>query len=60
MSKPASSSRLALWVDEVGGYLVCLSDQLTIGQPVSGSEVDIPILGDVSRKHAVIERDAEG
>lgn len=60
MNKPASSSRLALWVDAVGGYLMCLSSELTLGQPVGGSEVDIPILGDVSRRHAVIERDAEG
>ena len=60
MTKPAKSSRLALWVDAVGGYLVCLSDELTLGQPVAGAAVDIPILGDVSRQHAVIERDAEG
>jgi hypothetical protein len=60
MKKPAKSSRLALWVDAVGGYLVCLADELTIGQPVTGSQVDIPILGDVSRRHAMIQRDAEG
>jgi hypothetical protein len=60
MKKPANSSRLALWVDAVGGYLVCLSDKLTLGQPVPGDSVDIPILGDVSRRHAMIERDAEG
>ena len=60
MKNPANSSRLALWIDSVGGYLVCLSNELTLGQPVPGDSVDIPILGDVSRRHAMIERDAEG
>ena len=60
MKKPANRSRLALWVDAVGGYLVCLSNEVTLGQPVPGDPVDIPILGDVSRRHAMIERDAEG
>jgi hypothetical protein len=60
MKTPAQSSRFVLWIDAVGGFLVCLADEVTLGQPVAGSEVDIPILGDVSRRHATIERDAEG
>jgi hypothetical protein len=52
-------SRFLLWVDGVGGYLVCESNQVTLGQPVPGSQVDVPILGDVSRRHAQIRRDGE-
>lgn len=53
-------SRFLLWVDAVGGYLVCTGDELVLGQPVPGSDVDVPIRGDLSRRHAVIHRDGEG
>lgn len=48
-----------LWVDGVGGYLVCTGDEVLLGQPVDDGPVDIPILGDVSRRHAKIRRDGE-
>jgi hypothetical protein len=51
--------RFLVWVDGVGGYLVCSRDEVTIGQPVAESPVDIPILGDLSRRHAKIRRDGE-
>lgn len=51
--------RFLLWVDGVGGYLVCTRDELTIGQPVAGSAVDIPLLGELSRQHARLRRDGE-
>ncbi|HWB12468.1 MAG TPA: FHA domain-containing protein [Pirellulales bacterium] len=71
VQKPASSKdspqpaerppidRFLLWVDGVGGYLVCSTDEVTLGQPVAESPVDIPILGDLSRRHAKIRRDGE-
>jgi hypothetical protein len=54
-----------LWIDSVGGYWVCLADELIIGQPgcrngPAGSGVDIPILADISSRHARIRRDGEG
>jgi hypothetical protein len=52
--------RSLLWVDEVGGFLVCAADQMVLGQPAPAGEVDIPIRGDLSRRHAVIHRDGEG
>lgn len=55
-----SASRFLLWVDAVGGFLVCLEDRVVLGQPVPDSQVDIPILGDLSRRHASICRDEEG
>jgi hypothetical protein len=67
--KPASAEvtpaapaggRFLLWVDGVGGYLVCLRDEVVVGQHVPGSGLDIPILGDLSRRHARIRRSGEG
>jgi hypothetical protein len=53
-------SRFILWVDGVGGYLVCPGNVVTIGQANPGSTVEIPIMGDLSRQHAAIIRDGEG
>ncbi len=55
-----STNRFMLWVDAVGGFLVCLSDEVTIGQPVSNGSVDVPLLADLSSGHARIRRDSEG
>jgi hypothetical protein len=52
--------RFLLWVDGVGGYLVCLSSRLTFGQARLDGRVDIPVVADVSRVHASLGRDAEG
>jgi len=57
-ARPAG--RFLLWVDAVGGYFVCLGDRVTLGQPAPGREADVPLLGDLSRRHAVIQRDREG
>jgi hypothetical protein len=52
--------RFLLWVDAVGGYLVCLKNEIAIGQPVSsGDSPDVPILGDLSRRHAIVRREGE-
>lgn len=45
-----------LWIDGVGGYLLCLSHRVTLGQ----TPVDIALIADVSRQHATIQRDPEG
>jgi len=50
--------RALLWVDEVGGFLVCLDDQIVLGQPSQGGAIAVPILADLSRRHAVIRREA--
>ena len=51
--------RFVLWVDGVGGYLVCISDEITLGQATPETTVDIPILGDLSGKHATLRRQGE-
>jgi len=49
--------RFLLWVDGVGGYLVCLDGEVSIGQAVPGTKVDVPIQADLSREHARIRRE---
>lgn len=59
-SSPKPGSRFWLWVDGVGGFLVCEAGSVTLGQPLADGPADIPIQADLSRKHAVIRRDGEG
>lgn len=54
------SPKLLLWIDGVGGYLVCLGQRLTIGQVNLEAMPDVALLADISRHHATIERDTEG
>lgn len=60
--KPAvdPGSRFLLWIDGVGGYLICLTQRVTIGQAVPEATVDVPLFADVSRHHATLTRDTEG
>jgi hypothetical protein len=51
--------RLLAWIDSVGGYLICLGDEVCLGQPSEQRLADIPILGDLSRRHATIRREGE-
>ena len=53
-----SLDRFLLWIDAVGGYLVCRGDEVVIGQ-AGGAGVDIPFVADISRRHAKIRRDGE-
>lgn len=53
-------SQYLLWIDGVGGFLVCLGHRVTIGQASGSVRPDIAMLADVSRHHATIQRDPEG
>lgn len=55
-----SRDRLILWVDGVGGYLLLLEPRATLGQAGPSSRCDIPLMADISRAHATIERETEG
>ncbi len=52
--------RFLLWIDGVGGYLVCMGARVTFGQAIHDGHVDIPLVADVSRLHASLTRDPEG
>jgi hypothetical protein len=58
--KAEDKQRYFLWIDGIGGYLVCLGSRVTIGQATPDTYVDIPLFADVSRTHASLTRDAEG
>lgn len=60
MNQPAAGPRFMMWVDGVGGYLVCLTESVRIGQAIPGSSVELPIVGDISRHHATILRQGDG
>lgn len=55
-----AASRFLLWIDGIGGYLICLAPRVTLGQAMPEATVDIPLFADVSRHHATLTRDAEG
>jgi hypothetical protein len=57
---PKSDGQFLLWIDGVGGYLVCLASRITIGQATPDTTVDVPLFADVSRLHAALTRDSEG
>ncbi|WP_406694497.1 FHA domain-containing protein [Singulisphaera sp. Ch08] len=52
--------RFLVWVDAVGGYLVCLDDQVILGRAGPDSHADVPLMGDLSRNHATLVRDGDG
>jgi tetratricopeptide (TPR) repeat protein len=54
-----SGKRVVAWIDAVGGFLICTGDEIVLGQPSADGGIDVPILGDLSRRHAVIRRDRE-
>ena len=57
-SAPANSTKLAdfiIWVDGVGGFLICCGLQNKIGQAIPDSDVTVPLRGDLDRIHARIE-----
>ena len=45
-----------LWIDGVGGYLVCREPEVLIGRAVPASQVDIPLQAEVERRHLKIRR----
>ncbi|QEG34687.1 FHA domain-containing protein [Bythopirellula goksoeyrii] len=58
-TKPEAGKRIIAWIDEIGGFLICLNDEIVIGQPTAEGGVDIPVRADLSRRHATIRRERE-
>jgi tetratricopeptide (TPR) repeat protein len=52
--------RFLLWIDGVGGYLICLGARVSFGQATAEGTIDVPLMADVSRLHAILQRDGEG
>ncbi len=62
-SHPPINKRIVAWIDGVGGFLLCLDNEVMLGQSVasgnSSEGADVAILGNLSRRHASIRRDGE-
>jgi hypothetical protein len=54
-----SSPRFLLWADTVGGYLVCQGERVVLGRAGPDSDADIPLLGDLARRHATLTRSGD-
>lgn len=48
-----------LWIDGVGGFLLLEASEIVIGQAAPGNQVDLMVVGDLSRRAAVIRRSGE-
>src|SRR5262249_14174095 len=59
-SRSGMKGRFLLWADAIGGYLVCLEDQVVLGRAGAECQADVPLLGDVARDHAGLIRDGDG
>lgn len=55
VSEMPSRETFMLWVDGVGGYLVCTDRVNTIGQAAQETRIAIPVVGDLRGRHARIE-----
>ena len=57
---PTAQSRLMLWIDGVGAYLLCLGRRVSIGGPaVDDHPAEIPLLANLSRRHATFVRSGD-
>ena len=57
----ADRSRLMLWIDGVGAYLLCLGRRVSIGGPaIDDNPAEIALLANLSRRHATFVRNGEG
>ncbi len=54
----ATNKPFMIWVDQVGGFLACPGNTNTIGAAVPQANIEIPIMADLHRRIAKIERNA--
>ncbi len=52
----SSMDNFMLWIDGVGGFLICTKPEIMIGQAVPDSGVDVPVQADIRRRHLRIRR----
>lgn len=55
-----ADSRYILWIDQVGAYQLCLGERATLGGPAAEAQSDIPLMANLSRRHATFVRSGEG
>lgn len=57
-STPTAASPV-LWIDGVGGFMLCDAQEVVIGQAVPGNNVELMVVGDLSRRASAIRRSGE-
>ena len=57
--KPHNLSRFSLWIDAVGGYLVCPFSEILVGQATTNSNVDVAVVADIAAKHFRLTRNPD-
>ncbi len=55
-SLPLANRSFLLWIDGVGGYLICPQREVTIGRALEASGVELPLQADIRRRHLKIIR----
>ena len=58
-SSHKAGRRWIAWIDRVGGFLICLDNEIVLGRPDPAGGVDVAFQADLSRRHAVIRREGE-
>jgi hypothetical protein len=56
----AEIDRFLLWADAVGGFLVCPGHRVILGRAGSDIDADVPLMGDIARRHATLIRGGDG
>jgi hypothetical protein len=57
---PAGDEKFVIWIDQVGAFLLCLANEVTIGGPAAeGVGADVSLLANLSRRHATFARSGE-
>lgn len=59
MRRPETGQRCLLWIDSVGAYLACWGPRIVLGHAHPDEPVEVPILGQISSRHAAIRHDGE-
>ena len=57
---PARHQQFLIWVDAVGGFLVCPNSMNIIGCAIPQANIEIPIMADLSRRHVKIQSTTDG
>lgn len=58
--EPVPGERILLWADGIGGYLILMGEEVILGRAGPDGQADVPLLGDLSRRHAALVRSGDG
>jgi len=57
---PEPGQKFVIWIDQVGAFLLCLSETVTFGGPAAeGVAADVALLANLSRRHVTFVRSGE-